>query len=167
MTIKPFNSVEGNSISIGDVLVYRSYSSDKLFGVKVIDYTWTTASGTEYKFWAYQYGKVQNNAFVIDDTSADGVNWSHTKALQASGYTHKWTPDVLPKFTKGDFITNKDGSVVFYYEDEDTVWKVTKSTYGQGSTYASLKTRTSEYGELKIYTTSLGTPFRKVVAGSY
>lgn len=162
--LKPFNSTEGNVVQTGLVLVHKSTYSDKFNGVKVLDYAWVNVGGVETKFYAVQYGSVIDNEFVLEDAkNTDTVSWFTAKNVQSLGYNWSWTKDPAPAFKAGEFLTDKDGKNVFFYEDKYTVWKVGAGKYNSGATYASMATRISEFGELKVYTTTNGTLFRKLV----
>lgn len=150
------------SVSKGNVLTYSTYGG-QLYGVKVMDYTYTVIDGVEQKLFITQSGKVVDGEWVFSKgTEYIGV---YTEEDLKSNYTDKW---IKSPFKKGDFlISDGDDKVVFYFESSDKVWRMTKGTWNNGSTYTSLASREANFGKLRLFTTHNGDSFAKVVDGTH
>lgn len=144
-----------------DILVNAPLYSGAQYGVQVIDYAYVNVDGVETKLFIVQQGKVSNDEWVPVE-GADNV-FIYSEQTLKGDYAQKW---VKPRFKEGDFLVSSgDEKKVFYFESSDKVWRVDNDSWGNGSTYASLASRETGYGALKLFTTANGSPFSDVIKG--
>lgn len=155
-----------DSVRIGTVLVDRitPYTGTDRYASKVVAINWLTLEGgTEKRYYVVRHGKVSSEAFTPNEVVDLSVV---SESTLPNAYDSVWE---APRFKAGDFLTNEDHTVVFFYESVAKVWRLNdgKDGWRDGATYGRLSTRELTYGKLRVLTTALGTNFRDVVSGDH